>query len=93
MVTIVPEVLIVALPKALVKVQGVAIQLVHCTVVVRQLFCVPQAALVAQCAYMVPVKVLANTSGVVPKASTGPPGVPERIVIKSVATLLVNRSV
>ena len=33
---------------------------------------------------------LAKLSGVVPKASTGPPELPERTVIKSVATLLVN---
>lgn len=72
---------------------GGGTQLVHCTVVVRQLFCVPQAALVFQCAYRVPVNVLANTSGVRPDATTGPLDEPERIVIKSVATLLVKRRV
>lgn len=68
-------------------------QLVHCTVVVRQVLCVPQVLLVDQCAYTVPVKVLAKLSGVCPNARTGPPGVPDLTVIQSVATLLVNRSV
>lgn len=72
---------------------GGGTQLVHCTVVVRQVFWVPQAAFVFQCAKSVPVKVLANVSGVVPNATTAPPEVPERMVIKSVATLLVNRRV
>ena len=40
-----------------------------------------------------PVYVFANTSGVVPDATTGPLEVPERTVIKSVATLLVNLNV
>lgn len=42
---------------------------------------------------MVPVNVLANTSGVTPDAITGPFEVPECIVIKSVAILLVKRRV
>jgi hypothetical protein len=62
---------------------------VHCTVVVRQVDWDPQPG-VFQCAYTVPVKVFTNTSGVVPDARTGPLGVPECIVIKSVPTLLVN---
>lgn len=69
---------------------GGGAQLVHCTVVVRQVLCVPQAALVAQCAKMFPVNVFANTRGVTPDAITGPFEVPECIVIKSVATLLVK---
>lgn len=39
-------------------------QLVHCTVVVRQLDCVPHELLVLQCAKRVPVNVLANVRGV-----------------------------
>lgn len=42
---------------------------------------------------MVPVNVLENTSGVVPDASTGPLKEPDRMVMKSVATELVNRNV
>jgi len=41
----------------------------------------------------VPVYVFANTSGVVPDATTGPLEVPERTVIKSVAILLVKLNV
>jgi len=68
-------------------------QLVHWTVVVRQAKSVPQPALLLQCGYTVPVKVVANVSGVCPKANTAPPGVPERTVIQSVPTLDVNLSV
>lgn len=42
---------------------------------------------------MVPVKVLAITNGVTPDPITGPFDVPEWMVIKSVAILLVKRSV
>lgn len=86
---------IVADPNELANVQpgGGAGQLVHCTVVVRQVDCVPQVLLVLQCAKSCPVKVFTNDSGVCPKATTGPDEEPERIVIQSVATLLVNCSV
>jgi hypothetical protein len=65
----------------------------HCTVVVRPTLWVPQVALVFQWAYSVPVKVLLNVSGVWPNATTGPLGEPERMVMKSVDTLDVNRRV
>ena len=93
-VTTVPAGFIAAEPNEDVNVHpGGGTQLVHCTVVVRQVVWVPQAALVLQCANNVPVNVLAKTNGVCPKATTGPLNVPVCIVIKSVATLLVKRRV
>jgi len=76
-VTSAPTGLIVAVPNAVVFVHGPPLeQLVHCTVVVRHEDCDPQPG-VFQCAYKVPVNVFANTSGVVPEATTGPLEVPE----------------
>ena len=39
------------------------------------------------------MKVFAKTNGVRPEATTGPLELPERMVMKSVATLLVKRNV
>jgi hypothetical protein len=51
---------------------GGGVQLIHCTVVVRQVDCVPHELAVFQCAYNVPLKVFVNCNGEAPCATTGP---------------------
>ena len=50
-------------------------QLVHCTVVVRQVACVPQADLYPN-VHKRSCKSISKVNGVVPKATIGPDGVP-----------------
>jgi hypothetical protein len=68
------------------------VQLVHCTVVVRQVLCVTHPGRL-QCAKSVPVKVFAKVNGITPKPITGPFDDPVWIVTSSPAMLEVNFNV